>query len=309
MSAAWTFDLGQLAAGGRHVAFPRAPWSKTRHWMSEPPSTAPVPRSFEKQTRPDHPLLGSRLDLALDAAVFQAVLASSSIPWLADHRLYDRIIVPAVAYLEAVFAGARQTFGPGPIELGDVVIQEALSLPEGVAQRTQLILEPRAASADGGNGATFAYASEDRAGHRRDAWRRHVSGNLRVGGPMRSGTSTRIEELRARCTEPIDIQQFYEEAHRRGFRYGPSFRGVRELWCGPTEALGLVFFDAEIVRDSGSWHFHPCLLEGCLQVVGALADRGRTSEDDIYIPIAIERLLVLRLPTRRMWSIASISGG
>ena len=91
------------------------------------------------------------------------------------------------------------------------------------------------------------------------------------------------------------------------FAMGRHF-AVRELWCGPTEALGFVSTRRSSGTSGRRIFTLACWRDAC-RSSELLADRGRTSEDDIYIPIAIEQLLVLRLPTRRIWSTASIRAG
>ena len=72
---------------------------------------APTARRDER----DHPLLGHRLveANASGVSVWEGTLDLATFPYLADHRVQGRVIVPATAYLEMVVAAAAEAFGRG----------------------------------------------------------------------------------------------------------------------------------------------------------------------------------------------------
>ena len=51
-----------------------------------------------------HPLLGHRLDVAGKEIVFQTALRGDSPAYLADHCVFDNVVVPAAALAEMALA-------------------------------------------------------------------------------------------------------------------------------------------------------------------------------------------------------------
>src|SRR5690606_26323149 len=83
-----------------------------------------------------HPLLAAAVRVADgDAVVLTGRLSLRSHPWLADHRLAGRAVVPSTAFLElAVHAGDRV----GCDEVRDLTLQAPLTVPEHGTVRVQV---------------------------------------------------------------------------------------------------------------------------------------------------------------------------
>ena len=84
-----------------------------------------------------HPLLGRRLDLAGREMVYETQLLADS--YLRDHRLGDRIVLPATAYLELALA-AGQDAGFKLLDVCQLKIRRPLELPLQDPVRMQVVL-------------------------------------------------------------------------------------------------------------------------------------------------------------------------
>ncbi len=49
-----------------------------------------------------------------------------------------------------------------------------------------------------------------------------------------------LEALHARLSQPMSVEAYYEHLASVGADYGPSFRGIQEVWRTDGEALGRI---------------------------------------------------------------------
>ena len=86
--------------------------------------------------------------------------------------------------------------------------------------------------------------------------------------------------------------------------YGSSFQGLEQIWRHEREALGKIRLPSELVSEVGEYQLHPVLLNICLQVLEAISHDE--SQQNIYIPVGLERLHLCGRPSISMWSYARV---
>jgi acyl transferase domain-containing protein/NAD(P)-dependent dehydrogenase (short-subunit alcohol dehydrogenase family)/acyl carrier protein len=293
-------DFSAIYPAGVCVPLPRYPWRRERHWQQPEGDPARLIASTMRG-KAGHPLLGNRVRAAVPEVIFQAMLRATAPSFLNEHRLHGRVIVPAVAFLEMVLAAAASSFGVGPVQIEDVLLQEPLIIPDEGGKITQLTLVPDG-SKEHASFRIFSLSPDDESYG--GAWRLHVSGAVRKAA-VDERHHEPIDAVVARLTE-VPAETFYEVLESLGFSYGPRFKAITGLWCGNGEAIGRIELDEQLDGDN-AWAFHPCLLEGCLQTVGGLAADAYVTGDDVYIPIALERFRFYGDTVgRRLWSHARL---
>jgi acyl transferase domain-containing protein/acyl carrier protein len=282
----------RVGGPGRVVDLPSYPFQRERCWFQAKP-TAPLPAVRGRST--GHPLLGTRLRGAGRETVFESRLGADDPAYLREHRVQGHVVVPATAYLDTLLAAARQQFGPGPVAVEDITVQEALLLADDGAARTLQVV-CGAAGEGGAVAVTLSSLAEDAPDA--EPWVTHVSGTLRAGPAARpAGT---LSALKAACAQPVDIAGFYEGFARRGLDFGPGFRSIQSLWQGPSQAVGEVALSGALAPQADAYGMHPVLLDGCLQVLAAaLPTEG---EEGLYLPIGIGRFVLHGAPGARCWS-------
>ncbi|MEU7318870.1 type I polyketide synthase, partial [Streptomyces sp. NPDC007083] len=210
----------------RTVDLPTYAFEQRRYWL-EPP----------------RPLLEAPLDLADDERTVQTGrLSLSSHPWLADHRVRGRGVVPGTALLEmALQAG---TDGEAVDEL---TLLAPVLVPEDGEVELQLQVEPGDGS---GRRPLRLYAREARTD-----WRLHATGALCAPTGPADTVGPDLADWPPADAEQADLGTWYEDLAAQGLEYGPGFRGLRALWRRGYELFAEVAL-AEPVR--------PALLDAAL---------------------------------------------
>ena len=110
----------------RRVPLPGYPFQRRRHWVQA-----------SKRRRRDgaHPLLGVRHESPRGEVLFETDLSPSDPAWLADHRVFDRVVAPGALYAAMALAAAGSERAGGSEGNVSAVVEDfqlhtALILPE-----------------------------------------------------------------------------------------------------------------------------------------------------------------------------------
>lgn len=275
------------------VGSPTYPFQGRRYWLDRP-APEPVGRSLARSL---YPLLGSKIPSPLSDKIFQGSIGVQGDRWLNDHRVDGEAIVPGAVYLEMALAAGKAVLSspaivlenvqiPRAIVLENVQIPRALTLGEETAI-VQTIVRDREGET------SFDIYS---AGPDGEDWTHHCSGRILIV-PTPPGESLDVETTRTRLDTVISGEIFYDRCRERGLEYGPSFRGVREIWVGDGEALAKIVFPENSADELPRYQLHPRLLDACFQTSLATVPGGGT-----LVPVTVERLTLYRPPASVLWS-------
>ncbi|KIF72840.1 modular polyketide synthase, partial [Streptomyces sp. 150FB] len=232
----WTRGVGvdweRLFAAGRRADLPTYAFQRTRHWLD---ATA------------DQPLLGNAVELAEGAGtVLTERLSLRSRPWLTDHRVLGRAVVPGTALLDMV------------LRVGDTVDELTLHTPLVVPERDEVEVQLTAAAPD--DAGRRAVRIHGRVlGAADEAWQLHATGVVRAAaGTADAGVVT--QAWPPPDATPQDRTAWYDELAGRGLEYGPAFRNLEHVWRNGDDLLAEV-----ALRDEpGPFGVHPALLDAVL---------------------------------------------
>jgi acyl transferase domain-containing protein len=251
------------------VSLPTYPFERERYWIDEEDfaSQEPRPKMARRIRSAMHGPAGAQLDASVP--IFEKEL-TRPFPWhLADHRVGEHVAVPASVYLSLAWDAYRAHRKTSlPARIFDLTISLPLQ-PDDEFLYLQTVVTPSRE-----NGSFTFYISSRRRND--EQWTLHATGRLETGASASAGPITSSFDRKAAGL--LRGEEFYQLLDERGVHLGTPFRTIKELWCLPGAAQGLVVSDdAFHVQPDASSGPHPALLDGCFQVLGAAAlDGGDT---------------------------------
>ncbi|MEV4078517.1 SDR family NAD(P)-dependent oxidoreductase [Nonomuraea fuscirosea] len=297
-------DWSPLLGDGPSAPLPTYAFQREHYWLDG--EDRPNVESAGL-TEAGHPLLGAAVQVAgTGDLILTGRLSLSSHPWLADHAVSGRVILPGTAYVElAAYAGGRT--GHGRIE--ELTLRAPLTLPAEAAVNLQVVLS---ASTDEGTRTIAVYARHDTA-TADTPWTCHATGTLAPHLPPApfttapatlpatgSSTENTAEPTAGSATapvagpatgnsagnsagfdvgpdlavwpppdaEPVDLAGFYEGLAGHGLEYGPHFQGVIAAWL----LDGAAYAEVALPDGAGAagYGLHPALLDAALHVEALL---------------------------------------
>ncbi|MGA6170674.1 SDR family NAD(P)-dependent oxidoreductase [Streptomyces sp. NPDC012600] len=258
-------------------AFQRAPY-----WLED--GAAPAADVTSAGLAPaGHPLLGAVVVLAdSDGLLLTGRLSARTHPWLTDHAVGGRALLPGTAFLElALQAGARV----GCPRVEEFTLEAPLVLPE-----------------HGGTVLRLTVGAPDSQGHRPlslhsrpdtptdgdpddsgdEQWTRHAEGVLAPDG----APATEADEPMPwppPGAEPLALDGLYDRFAAGGFAYGPAFQGLHAAWRRGDELFAEAVLPAP---DADRFGLHPALLDAALHATGAPGAPGADAHPEGRLPFS-----------------------
>ncbi|MCC2275220.1 SDR family NAD(P)-dependent oxidoreductase [Streptomyces sp. ET3-23] len=245
--------------GARLTTLPAYPFQRQRYWC-EASSTASDAVGLGVDTA-EHPLLGAAVPLPHnDGLVLTGRVSRRSQPWLADHAVWDKALLPATAFVDIAGAAGRRL---GCDVLTELDLEAPLWLPDTGACHLQVVVE---APAQYDTRAFSVYAKPETAsGHR--SWTRHARGTL-APRPSLDDPADAVPGLWPPSgAEPVDLTSAYEHLNEVGYGYGATFRCLRRMWRHDSDLLAEVALNEETSARTTGFGLHPALLDAALHAV------------------------------------------
>ncbi|MFH0997757.1 MAG: type I polyketide synthase, partial [Pseudomonadota bacterium] len=274
------------------VVLPTYPFQRQRYWIEGTKARRALFRGAG-----GHPLLGQRLPTAHRGVIFESQITKDSPSYLGDHQIYGAVVFPATGYVEMALAGGFQLMGSETLTIEGFSILQPLILSQEAGQVVQTILHPEA-----GGGYAFEIFSEAAPGQ----WRLHATGRLQCGGEDEGDRTEKLEELKARCTEPLSVADHYRRFREKGIAYGPGFQGIEHLMRGEGESLGFLRASGTVEAGISAYRLHPGLFDACLQTAAVILPAISGQEN--LLPVGMKRLRITSGSASVLWSHARLRG-
>ncbi|WP_304453835.1 type I polyketide synthase [Nocardiopsis sp. YSL2] len=249
--------LEGVADEGAPVTVPEDPFRRERHWVTPPAAVAAV------QAPPAEPLIDDGLALADGRTVFTGRVDLDGQAWARDHGVLGRVVAPGTALVDlAAHAGARV----GAPTVADLVLEAPLVLSRGPGLRLQVTVD---AADERGRRALAVHARPVDAAPD-TPWTRHASGAVAAADAPASDTAgdpAPASPWPPTAAESLAVWPDYDRLVRRGYSYGPLFRGLRGVWRHENELLAEV--EPPVVSAAGGpFHGpHPAVVDAALHVL------------------------------------------
>ena len=272
---------------GALIDMPAYPWQRERCW------TEPEHSIRGRLPTSTHPLLQRRLESV--NPTWESRFGGYRLAYLNDHVIQGAVVFPGAAYIEAALAASRELFGGDGHVLEDLRFKRALILREEESPRMQFVVHPQ--------DHTFTVHSSLQPGQ---AWALNATGRIvQDDGGVAVATVSELPAIQARCRHRLSHDRCYRDLGAIGFEYGPTFRGLAEVWQGDGEALGRIWCPEALAGEGNHGHLlHPAVFDACLQVVPFVSarDRGADGATDTILPIEVARFRFRGSPRGRgMW--------
>ena len=254
----------------RLVDLPTYPFQRKRYWLDAPSRPTLAAATHDAH---DHPLLGAALpDPDSGRTVYAGSIATQNLPWLLDHVIDGKVLLPGSAFIEMA---ARVAADCQTNRVDELIITTPLELSPDASVRIQTIVtEP-----DPSGRHTFKIYSrpiiDTPTQSAPPPWTLHVTGLF--GSPPPTPDSPGPPALPSPWpptdSVPVLVDAAYQSAADYGITYGPAFRRVTTLWTHGPDSFADVALPAteHETRDAAEYLVHPALLDAALHV-GALVD-------------------------------------
>ncbi|MEU3099571.1 type I polyketide synthase, partial [Streptomyces sp. NPDC006967] len=279
-------DWDTVFAGRRpgRVELPTYAFQRDPYWLED--GAAPTADVTSAGLTPaGHPLLGAVVVLAdSDGLLLTGRLSARTHPWLADHAVGGRALLPGTAFLElALQAGARvgcprvEEFTlEAPLVLpehGGAVLRLTVGAPDHRGHRP-LSLHSRPDTPAGGD-------ADDDDGE----WTRHAEGVLARDGADHTAADGPMP-WPPPGAEPLALDGLYERYATGGFAYGPAFQGLRAAWRRGDELFAEAVLPVGPASDAAAFGLHPALLDAALHATGVPGTPGADAHPEGRLPFS-----------------------
>jgi acyl transferase domain-containing protein/surfactin synthase thioesterase subunit/acyl carrier protein len=263
----------------RRIPLPTYPFQRQRHWIED--NTIHTEKRSTKAAERLHPLVGTRLNSITKEIRYEARYGVQHIGYLSDHKVVGTVVLPTTAELEAATIVGRMHFGTSRIAFEDAMHHQAMSFANGEDRSVRVLVTPQKSDR-----ASFRLVSADTEDS--EVWRTHMTGTLRKSEVPSSWPAFSTKQVRTRCSQTLAVADFYDRLDKLGLEYGPSFRGVRELYLGHHEALTKVRLPDGLANTQ--YVMHPALLDACLHTYPLVLDGAEKAKGDrrnSYLPVSL----------------------
>ncbi|HEV8560213.1 MAG TPA: SDR family NAD(P)-dependent oxidoreductase [Actinophytocola sp.] len=236
-------DWRAVLPGATRVDLPTYPFQGQRFWLTRRPA---VTAERLGQRTAGHPLLGATLELAGEGrTVFTGWLSTATQPWLAQHAVAGTVLLPATALIDLAVHVAEHA---GGLRVAELTLEAPLPV-DSTGRQLEIVLDQ--------HGDLNIHSRQDGGD-----WVRHA--RARLSQDAATTPPDQLGEWPPAGAIPLDLAGAYDRLDARGYRYGPSFRGLRAAWTAGDDLYAEVELPDELRAEAGRFGVHPALLDGAL---------------------------------------------
>jgi NADP-dependent 3-hydroxy acid dehydrogenase YdfG len=265
--------------GAKTVDLPTYAFQRRRYWApTSPAGVGDAAAARFGMAWETHPLLGGTLPLASTGEVVCAGRISlTDHPWIADHAVFGRTLLPGTAFVELALHAAAVT-GCGGLE--ELSLEAPLVLDGRAAQ-----IQVRVEAADDSGRRRVSVHSRTEDADTGNGWTRHGTGVLTPAAAPAPVAEWAVRSWPPAGTERVEAAEVYGRFADLGYEYGEIFSGIDAVWRGDGEVYAEILLPGGAGADATAYGMHPALLDAALQpwLAGGLLD---VPDGSVLLPFA-----------------------
>ncbi|MGV9380277.1 type I polyketide synthase, partial [Nonomuraea sp. NPDC003707] len=265
-------DWTAVLTPARHVDLPTYAFQRERYWVPAAQDTGDVDAAGLGAI--DHPVLRAAISAPdSDTHTFTGRLSLTTQPWLADHQVNGRVVVPGAALVELAVRAGHELDCP---QLRELTIQAPLLVPAEGGVHIQLVAGP---SDETGARPVSIHSRSNQAGE----WVQHAQGLL---ADQAEEPVFDLAQWPPAGATALDVEQLYDDLAASGLEYGPLFQGLTAAWQQGSSVFAEITLPEQAHAEAGRFGLHPALLDASLHAA-ALGDVvPRPEAGRPYLPFA-----------------------
>ena len=285
----YELSWGQLY--GEHppqrISLPTYPFAREQYWINELAHQSAAERPASNDVL--HPLLHTSTSLTTQPLF--TVNFRGDEPFLADHRVNGRPILPGVAYLEMARVAVALARGEASQSASAVELRNVVWLRPLVVERETEAHLALDRDADGFDFRVYTVRESQE----------HVHAQGRVVCVDAASDVVDLDALRSACrVETLTADQCYAGFVAAGLGYGPAHRAMTRLWSGERQALARLELPHYLQASANAYGLHPSLLDCALHSIVAL--EAQDGERQVKMPFALDSLRYVRPCPLQAWA-------
>ncbi|MGW3405157.1 SDR family NAD(P)-dependent oxidoreductase, partial [Streptomyces zhihengii] len=245
-------------APARTVPLPTYAFQRETFWLAATPTRAGADALGLDDA--GHPLLGAMVDIAEDGTlVLTGRLSTATQPWLADHTLLGRTVLPGSALIDLALYAGRRCEHP---HVDELTLQTPLILPEDGPLQLQIVVLPP----DDTGRRPLTVHSRRATGTEQVPWTWHATAALGVTGPAPAPRPAPAAWPPPGATA-VPLEGAYTRLAALGYAYGPAFQGLRACWRDGEEIWAEAVLPGAEPQHGTGFALHPALLDAALHAL------------------------------------------
>ena len=252
-----------------YFQLPTYPWQKSSYTYGSPKFYQ------DKFGEQGHPILYRNLHLPYPA--WEVELSDAFFPYVKDHKIGNKIILPGAFYVEAALALNEKISGERVSCLKNLSFERIMALPDEKSEEEKRIISMCTADKK-----LFSIYSTTTA--LQETWAFHMRGE--IAPALVADVNQEVLRQSWDDFQNQDIDAFYKTVAENGLQYGPYFQPIKTL----KNKDGVVYAELEntLADISNDYILSPAILDGVFQTLFAFGGQYKVP----FIPVQIERLAI-----------------
>ncbi|ELR73055.1 Malonyl CoA-acyl carrier protein transacylase [Fulvivirga imtechensis AK7] len=182
---------------------------------------------------------------------WEAQLGLDEFPFLKDHTVAGKVVLPGVAYVEMLHAAVAQLTGRQQLDINSLMFKSAIVLSNDEKTNIQLKIEDKA----GENKFHFYELNNDQ-------WVETANGTYQLNPSHKQETNNTPD-----FEGTIPPAALYQQLQSLGLNYGPDFQGIAKIKTDGNHILAAVRVKENLRYHLSQYGFHPAVLDACMQTL------------------------------------------